>query len=163
MSERVPGQREPQASDAEPVELALGAGMAFEGLLVLPRRARIDGRLGGEVLAGGPVWVGPTGEVEADLEADSVVVEGRVHGNLRAPSRWGRRPSCAETSWRRGSASPRAPGSTGAVRAETPGRAPPKPAPKAFRRRIAASRRLEVRDSYVRIAAPVEPVDSPIP
>jgi cytoskeletal protein CcmA (bactofilin family) len=84
MSERVPGQREPQASDAEPVEVTLGAGMAFEGLLVLPRRARIDGRIGGEVLAGGPVWVGPTGEVEADLEADSVVVEGRVHGNLRA-------------------------------------------------------------------------------
>jgi len=58
--------------------------MSFEGLLVLPRAARIDGHVGGEVLAGGPVWVGPGGEVDADLEADTMVVEGRVNGNLRA-------------------------------------------------------------------------------
>jgi len=69
---------------AEPIELALGPGMAFVGLLVLPKAARIDGRVGGKVLAGGPVWVGPSGQVDADLEADTMVVEGRVNGSLRA-------------------------------------------------------------------------------
>ena len=58
--------------------------MAFEGLLVLPRPARIDGRVAGTVLAGASVWVGATGVVEADLEADAIVVEGSVHGDLRA-------------------------------------------------------------------------------
>ena len=66
---------------AEPILLE---GMSFEGLLVLPGPARIDGRVRGEVLAGGSVWVGPSGCVEADLEADAVFVEGRVEGNLRA-------------------------------------------------------------------------------
>lgn len=67
--------------ELEPVLLE---GMRFEGLLVLPRHARIDGQVRGEVLAGGTVWVGPSGAVEADLEADAVVVEGRVEGSIRA-------------------------------------------------------------------------------
>jgi cytoskeletal protein CcmA (bactofilin family) len=71
--------------DAGP-EIALREGMAFEGLLVLPRTARIDGRVRGEVIAGETLWVGPTGRVEADLHADSLVVEGHVAGRLQARS-----------------------------------------------------------------------------
>jgi cytoskeletal protein CcmA (bactofilin family) len=66
------------------LDVALAAGMAFEGLLVLPKPARIDGRVTGAVMAGASVWVGATGVVEADLEADAIVVEGSVRGNLRA-------------------------------------------------------------------------------
>ena len=73
--------RTPRRDSAEPVLLE---GQSFDGLLVLPRDARIDGRVRGEVLAGGTVRVGPTGVVEADLEADAVVVEGRVEGSVRA-------------------------------------------------------------------------------
>jgi cytoskeletal protein CcmA (bactofilin family) len=66
------------------LDVALGEGMAFQGLLVMPKAGRIDGRVSGSVLAGGSVYVGPTGIVEADLEADAIAVEGRVHGNLFA-------------------------------------------------------------------------------
>jgi cytoskeletal protein CcmA (bactofilin family) len=66
------------------LEVALGEGMTFEGLLVLPKPARIDGRVGGAVIAGTSVWVGVTGVVEADLEADAIVIEGSVQGDLRA-------------------------------------------------------------------------------
>lgn len=69
--------------DAE-IEVVLGEGMIFEGLLVLPRASRIDGRVRGDVLALGPVRVGESGVVEADLEAERVAVDGRVEGNLRA-------------------------------------------------------------------------------
>jgi cytoskeletal protein CcmA (bactofilin family) len=70
---------------AEPeIDIALGEGMAFQGLLVMPKAGRIDGRISGAVLAGASVHVGPTGIVEADLEADAITVEGRVHGNLHA-------------------------------------------------------------------------------
>ena len=71
----------------EMYEAVLARDAAFEGTLVLPGPARIEGRVRGEVLAGGPVWVGESGVVEADLEADEVVVEGRVAGDLRARSR----------------------------------------------------------------------------
>jgi cytoskeletal protein CcmA (bactofilin family) len=70
---------------AEPeLDIALGEGMAFQGLLVMPKAGRIDGRVSGAVMAGASVCVGPTGIVEADLEADAIAVEGRVHGNLYA-------------------------------------------------------------------------------
>jgi cytoskeletal protein CcmA (bactofilin family) len=68
------------------LEVALGPEMAFDGLLVLPKPARIDGRVAGVVMAGASVWVGSTGVVEADLEADTIVVEGNVSGDLRARS-----------------------------------------------------------------------------
>jgi cytoskeletal protein CcmA (bactofilin family) len=75
----------PDPAPASAAELeALPEGASFAGLLVLPRDARIDGHVRGEVLAGGSLRVGPNGRVEADLEAASVVVEGRVEGSVRA-------------------------------------------------------------------------------
>lgn len=68
-------------------EPVLRAGMEFRGILVLPGPARIDGRVCGEVIAGGPLWIGETGVVEADLEGDTVVVAGRVDGQITAFSR----------------------------------------------------------------------------
>ncbi len=69
------------------LEPVLGTGMVFRGVLALPGPARIDGCVAGEVIAGGPLWIGETGEVEADLEAESIVVEGRVAGRVRAATR----------------------------------------------------------------------------
>jgi cytoskeletal protein CcmA (bactofilin family) len=71
----------------------LTEGAAFRGVLALAGPARIDGRVAGEVIAGGPLWIGETGEVEADLEAESIVVAGRVAGRVRATSRIEVRPS----------------------------------------------------------------------
>lgn len=65
----------------------LPAGAAFEGLLVLPGPARIDGRIRGEVLAANDVWIGPSGRVEADLEVRAVTIEGRVEGDVLARER----------------------------------------------------------------------------
>lgn len=65
----------------------LPEGAVFEGLLVLPGPARIDGRVRGEVLAASDVWVGPTGHIEADLEVRAIVIEGRVEGDVAAAER----------------------------------------------------------------------------
>lgn len=62
----------------------LPAGASFDGLLVLPGPARIDGRVRGQVLAANDVWIGPSGRVEADLEVRAVTIEGRVEGDVRA-------------------------------------------------------------------------------
>jgi cytoskeletal protein CcmA (bactofilin family) len=88
-AERSVGPREgAQASEGhrERLDIALGPGMSFAGLLVLPKPARIDGRVAGTVMAGASVWVGASGVVEADLEADTIVVDGTVRGDIRARS-----------------------------------------------------------------------------
>lgn len=74
-------------SESTPRVPVLPAGARFEGLLVLPRPARIDGEVRGEVLAASDVWVGPSGRVEADLEGRSVIIEGLVVGDVSARER----------------------------------------------------------------------------
>ena len=69
--------------------------MEFCGILVLPGSARLDGCVRGEVIAGGPLWIGETGVVEADLEGETVVVAGRVKGGITALSRIELLPSAA--------------------------------------------------------------------
>ncbi|MDH3520115.1 MAG: polymer-forming cytoskeletal protein [Myxococcales bacterium] len=68
-------------------EAILKPGMEFCGVLVLPGPGRIDGCVRGEIIAGGPLWIGEAGEVEADLEGDVVIVAGRVKGDVRASER----------------------------------------------------------------------------
>lgn len=48
---------------------------------------RIDGIFKGKILSGGSLIVGETGELEADVEADSISINGRVKGSLNAKDR----------------------------------------------------------------------------
>ena len=76
------------AREPEPVPAPLlRPGAEFDGTVVLPGAARIDGGIRGEVIAGGPLWVGETGFVEADLEGEVVVIAGTVRGDVRARDR----------------------------------------------------------------------------
>ena len=76
---------EPGAPTGGPgADTLLGEGARFEGLLVLPGAARLDGHVRGRVVAHGPLRIGPSGRIEADLEASHLEVEGRVEGDLRA-------------------------------------------------------------------------------
>ena len=59
----------------------------FSGIVVLPRPARIDGRVSGTVLASGLVWFGETARVQARIEAEEVVVAGEVEGPVAARKR----------------------------------------------------------------------------
>jgi cytoskeletal protein CcmA (bactofilin family) len=63
------------------------AGAHFEGLLVLPAASRIEGRVEGEIIAAGPLWIGPKAQIQARVEADEVVVGGHVVGTVEARSR----------------------------------------------------------------------------
>ncbi len=48
---------------------------------------RIDGKFKGKIISGGALIVGETGEVEADIEAGSISINGRVKGSLTAGDR----------------------------------------------------------------------------
>ncbi len=45
---------------------------------------QVDGQLKGSVKLAGDIFVGPTGIIEADVEADNVVVQGQITGNVLA-------------------------------------------------------------------------------
>lgn len=73
------------APDPPPDVLAEGA--EFEGLLALGRAARIGGRVRGEILSAGLVWIGEAARIAARIEAGAVVIEGRVEGDVSARER----------------------------------------------------------------------------
>jgi cytoskeletal protein CcmA (bactofilin family) len=68
-------------SDAE-ITTILGAGASFEGKLTYEGAVRIDGRFAGEISTEGALLVGPGAEVRATIRAGSIIIEGRVHGDL---------------------------------------------------------------------------------
>ncbi|GAB4256833.1 MAG: hypothetical protein Kow0092_03180 [Deferrisomatales bacterium] len=69
---------------AEKVDTVVGPGAVFEGALVSPRGVCVEGVLRGRLECGGPVILNPGGRLEADVEADHVVVHGELVGNVTA-------------------------------------------------------------------------------
>lgn len=62
----------------------LGRGSSFDGKLTFEGTVRIDGRFSGEIHTSGTLIVGETAEVEAQVQAASIVVHGKVKGDLTA-------------------------------------------------------------------------------
>ena len=44
----------------------------------------VEGRFKGSIKISGNVFVGQTGIVEADIEAENIVIQGQIHGNVLA-------------------------------------------------------------------------------
>jgi len=80
----------PESPSARPL---LGRGAHFEGLLVLHGAARIDGTMRGRVLGADILHIGEGGSVEARIDADEVVVAGRIVGDVTATRRVELRPT----------------------------------------------------------------------
>jgi cytoskeletal protein CcmA (bactofilin family) len=64
--------------------VVVASGAEFDGTLVLPVAARIEGRVRGTVLSASDVWVGAEGYVGADLRGERIVVAGTVVGDITA-------------------------------------------------------------------------------
>jgi len=71
--------REPQAN--------LGKGSRVEGKLSFEGSVRIDGQVEGDINAQDTVIIGKNAEVTAQIHANTVVVEGRVTGDVTARQR----------------------------------------------------------------------------
>jgi cytoskeletal protein CcmA (bactofilin family) len=76
--------RDPSDATVRPL---LGTGASFEGLLVLHGAARIDGEMKGRVLGAEVLHIGEGGSVEARIDAEEVVVAGRIVGDVTARRR----------------------------------------------------------------------------
>ena len=62
----------------------IGKGTKIEGTINIEGATRIDGTVNGKLIANDIVTVGATGLVKAEIRARSIVIGGRVEGNLIA-------------------------------------------------------------------------------
>jgi cytoskeletal protein CcmA (bactofilin family) len=62
----------------------LGKGTAFKGTLRFEQSVTINGYFEGEINAAGFLYIEEGADVQANITADSVVIAGKVHGNIYA-------------------------------------------------------------------------------
>ena len=63
----------------------------FTGSLKLNKSVNVDGSIEGDLDCSGTVTIGPSGKVTAHIRAESVLIDGEVHGDIEARSpRWKR-------------------------------------------------------------------------
>ena len=72
----------------------LGPETVFKGKLRFKESVRIGGRYEGEIEAAGFLYVEEGAVVKADIQADTIIVGGTVHGNVIARKEIEMLPSC---------------------------------------------------------------------
>ena len=76
------------------VGTVIGDDTKIDGKVTSKGTLRIDGEVKGEVKAVDTIIVGPSGKVNASLEAKVVTISGKVHGNIMALERLELQPTC---------------------------------------------------------------------
>jgi len=66
---------------------ALGEGTVIQGKLSFDTPVRIDGRLSGEIFSSKVLIIGPSGHIDATIEAAALVILGSVTGTINASER----------------------------------------------------------------------------
>lgn len=70
--------------DGDEITTILGKGSSFEGKLTFEGTVRIDGTFKGEIQTDGTLIVGETADVHANILAATVVVKGKIEGDVTA-------------------------------------------------------------------------------
>lgn len=66
------------------IETIIGEGTFFQGSIKSKGSIRIDGRLEGNIIEAAQVIIGSKGYVQGDITAQSVIIGGKVNGNVTA-------------------------------------------------------------------------------
>jgi Integral membrane protein CcmA involved in cell shape determination len=72
--------------DGEPMTL-LEKDAQFEGKLTFEGRVQINGKFRGEIFSDGILIVGEGAEVDAKIEIDTIIIQGKVSGSIDAKRR----------------------------------------------------------------------------
>jgi len=65
----------------------LGKGCSFDGKLTFDGTVTIDGRFTGEIFSDDTLEVGPEADIKAEIDVGTVIVGGKVLGNINAKQR----------------------------------------------------------------------------
>ena len=74
-------------------ETFLGRDASFKGELSFGGTLCIDGKFEGQINTNGTLIISKTGEIKANIQAETVICEGRVKGNIVASKRVELRPN----------------------------------------------------------------------
>src|SRR5438552_15260709 len=76
--------RSNQEDGVPPPDTTIGVGSSFRGTLMVSGTLRIEGELEGDILNCERLVIGEHGVMRADIEVKEAVIDGHVHGNIRA-------------------------------------------------------------------------------
>lgn len=74
----------PTQEERPAVNTLIGVGSNVRGTLMITGTLRIEGEFEGDILSCERLEVGEHGVMRADIEVKDALIEGRVHGNVRA-------------------------------------------------------------------------------
>ena len=74
----------PSPEEVQPPNTVIGIGSNFRGTLMVSGTLRIEGEFEGDILNCERLEIGEHGVMRADIEVRDALVQGRVHGNIRA-------------------------------------------------------------------------------
>ena len=66
------------------LEAFLGKNTSFQGKMGFQGMARLDGKFDGEIYSGDILIIGETAVINAEINVDTLVVDGKVRGNVSA-------------------------------------------------------------------------------
>ena len=82
-----------QKKEESPIKAYLGSDALFKGTLSFEGTVRIDGKFEGQVNTNDTLVVGETGDLEADIEAGTVICRGKMRGTIVASKKVEMHPS----------------------------------------------------------------------
>ena len=77
-------QQESRRATNENPYTTLGKDTEFEGTLKFKEGLKIEGRFKGDITSEGNLIIGKTGQVNAEIQVGSIIVEGKINGNIVA-------------------------------------------------------------------------------
>lgn len=80
------GEKSLKLEEDQPLTL-LETGAQFEGKLTFDTQVQINGKFEGEIFSEGTLVIGESAEVKAEIEIGTIIIRGKVIGNIKATSR----------------------------------------------------------------------------
>jgi cytoskeletal protein CcmA (bactofilin family) len=81
------GMKKETAIEKSDIKAFLGPGSQFEGKLVFDEIVRLDGNFRGEITSRDTLIVGKTADLQAEVTVGTLIISGRLKGNIKAASR----------------------------------------------------------------------------
>ncbi|MBI5207581.1 MAG: polymer-forming cytoskeletal protein [Candidatus Firestonebacteria bacterium] len=79
--------RETRLDNSAKIGTLLGPGAKFHGEMVSDGNIRIDGQFKGKIKSKGTLYIGKSGDIHADIDIGSVIIGGKVKGNILAKTK----------------------------------------------------------------------------
>lgn len=73
-----------KSKEQQKVDTIIHKGTTIEGIVSHESSIRVDGRIVGEVICKGDVYIGASGSIENKIEANNIIISGDAVGNLYA-------------------------------------------------------------------------------